>query len=75
LEDDSTLFFHLQRQQLIELIRNGKTDEALAFAQEFLAYKGEENEDLLDELGALLSLNLRLQPAPERAVADEAFLW
>ena len=53
LEEEATLFFHLQQQQLIELIRAGNVEEALAFAQEFLAYKGEENEALLEELGAL----------------------
>jgi hypothetical protein len=52
LEEESKLFFHLQQQQLIELIRAGNVEEALAFAQEYLAYKGEENESLLEELGA-----------------------
>lgn len=55
LDEDSALLFHLQRQHLIELIRQGSTDEALQFAQEFLAYKGEADESLLDELGELLS--------------------
>jgi glucose-induced degradation protein 8 len=54
LEENSTLFFHLQQQQLIELIRGGQIEEALTFAQEFLAYKGESNAALLDELGAQL---------------------
>ena len=55
LEDDARLLFHLQQQQLIELIRAGKTAEALSFAQECLAYKGEEDESLLDELGVCQS--------------------
>jgi hypothetical protein len=53
LEEESKLFFHLQQQQLIELIRAGNFEEALLFAQEYLAYKGEENETLLEELGVL----------------------
>lgn len=46
------MFFHLQKQQLIEMIRAGKIEEGLAFAQEFLAYKGEESQEFLEELGA-----------------------
>jgi hypothetical protein len=61
LEEESKLLFHLQQQQLIELIRTGNVKEALAFAQEYLAYKGEENEALLDELGA---------PVPCQSVCD-----
>ena len=55
LEEEAALCFHLQQQQLIELIRTGKVEDALAFAQEFLAYKGEENEALLEELGVCFS--------------------
>jgi hypothetical protein len=51
LEEQHALFFHLQQQRLIELIRIGKTEEALAFAQEYLAPHGEENEAFLEELG------------------------
>jgi hypothetical protein len=54
LEEQQSLFFHLQQQRLIELIRQGKTEQALAFAQEYLAPHGEENEALLEELGELL---------------------
>ncbi|CAI9760202.1 unnamed protein product [Fraxinus pennsylvanica] len=43
LDTHPQLFFHLQLQRLIELIRNGKVDEALEFAQEELAPRGEEN--------------------------------
>jgi CTLH/CRA C-terminal to LisH motif domain len=52
LDEQPALVFRVQQQQLIELIRAGKIDEALDFAQEYLAYKGEANADLLDELGA-----------------------
>lgn len=45
------LFFHLQQQRLIELIRAGRTEQALVFAQEYLAPHGEENEAFLEELG------------------------
>lgn len=52
LEENHQLSFHLQQQRLIELIRQGKTEEALEFAQEYLAPHGEENEAFLEELGA-----------------------
>lgn len=45
------LSFHLQQQQLIELIRANKIEEALDFAEAFLAPIGEENPELLKELG------------------------
>ena len=53
LESNAKLCFHVQQQQVIELIRSGKVNEALLFAQEYLAYKGEENPDALDDLGAI----------------------
>ena len=43
LDTNPQLFFHLQQQRLIELIRCGKIEEALEFAQEELAPRGEEN--------------------------------
>jgi hypothetical protein len=44
LDMNPQLFFNdLQQQRLIELIRNGKLEEALEFAQEELAPRGEEN--------------------------------
>jgi hypothetical protein len=54
LEQQQELFFHLQQQRLIELIRQGKTLEALEFAQEYLAPQGEENPAFLEELGGWL---------------------
>lgn len=51
LEENHQLSFHLQQQRLIELIRQGKTEDALEFAQEYLAPHGEENEAFLEELG------------------------
>ncbi|XP_011027909.1 PREDICTED: glucose-induced degradation protein 8 homolog [Populus euphratica] len=59
LDTNPQLFFHLQQQRLIELIRNGKVNEALQFAQEELAPRGEEDHSFLEEL--------------ERAVALQAF--
>lgn len=50
LEEDARLFFRLQQQRFIELIREGKTEEALEFAQESLAPRGEENPAFLEEL-------------------------
>ena len=41
------LSFHLQQQQLIELIRGGSIEEALDFAATYLAPIGEENPILL----------------------------
>ena len=43
LDTNPELYFHLQQQKLIELIRAGKINEALEFAQEELAPRGEEN--------------------------------
>lgn len=51
LEERHALAFHLQLQRLIELIRKDRTDEALEFAQDFLAPQGEEDPALLEELG------------------------
>lgn len=73
LEQQHALFFHLQQQRLIELIRQGKTEEALQFAQEYLAPHGEENEAFLEELGeqgADLLLLLSLL-----CCSRETFLW
>lgn len=56
LEEDAEVNFHLQQQRLIELIRGGDTDEALAFAQEFLAPIGEEHPHFLPELERSVAL-------------------
>ena len=63
LEEQHQLSFHLQQQRLIELIRQGKTEEALEHAQEYLAPPGEEDPAFLEELGACnLSACSLLQP-------------
>ncbi|CAI0407370.1 unnamed protein product [Linum tenue] len=56
LDTNPQLFFHLQQQRLIELIRNGKIEEALEFAQEELAPRGEEDQSFLEELERTVSL-------------------
>ncbi|KAA3489105.1 glucose-induced degradation protein 8-like protein [Gossypium australe] len=56
LDTNPRLFFQLQQQRLIELIRNGKVEEALEFAQEELAPRGEENQSFLEELERTISL-------------------
>lgn len=43
LDTNPGLFFHLQQQKLIEYIRQGQIAEAIQFAQEELAPRGEEN--------------------------------
>jgi len=56
LDDNRYLFFHLQQQHLIELIRNKNIDAALKFAQDNLADQGEENSAVLEELERTLAL-------------------
>ncbi|KAL6992621.1 Glucose-induced degradation complex subunit [Sarracenia purpurea var. burkii] len=56
LDTNPQLFFHLQQQRLIELIRHGKVEEALEFAQEELAPRGEENQSFLEELERTVAL-------------------
>ncbi|GLJ35132.1 hypothetical protein SUGI_0707150 [Cryptomeria japonica] len=56
LDTNPQLFFHLQQQRLIELIRSGKLQEALEFAQEELAPRGEENHAFLEELERTVAL-------------------
>ena len=45
LDNDRYLYFHLQQQQLIELIRDKQVEEALEFAQIHLAERGEGEGD------------------------------
>ena len=56
LDADRYLYFHLQQQHLIELIRAGRVEEALRFAQQSLAERGEENTEVLAELERTLAL-------------------
>ncbi|KAH7104286.1 CTLH/CRA C-terminal to lish motif domain-containing protein [Auriculariales sp. MPI-PUGE-AT-0066] len=56
LDTNPTLFFHLQQQRLIEYIRAGAIEDALAFAQAELAPRGEENKEFLTELERTMAL-------------------
>ncbi|GAB4821825.1 hypothetical protein N2152v2_008871 [Parachlorella kessleri] len=69
LEEKADLFFHLQQQRLIELVRAGKVEEALAFAQEFLAPCGEENPAFLEELERTVTL-LVFEDVKDSPLAD-----
>eukprot|EP00002_Diphylleia_rotans_P036016 TRINITY_DN789_c0_g2_i1.p1 TRINITY_DN789_c0_g2~~TRINITY_DN789_c0_g2_i1.p1 ORF type:complete len:227 (-),score=73.36 TRINITY_DN789_c0_g2_i1:296-976(-) len=69
LETNDALYFHLQQQRLIELIRAGKIEEALDFAQEELAPRGEENPQLLLELERTMAL-LAFENAADSPVSD-----
>lgn len=56
LDNDRYLHFHLQQLHLIELIRAGRIEEALQFAQEQLSEAGESDENILSELERTLAL-------------------
>eukprot|EP00197_Chlamydomonas_leiostraca_P015302 CAMPEP_0202859156 /NCGR_PEP_ID=MMETSP1391-20130828/1398_1 /ASSEMBLY_ACC=CAM_ASM_000867 /TAXON_ID=1034604 /ORGANISM="Chlamydomonas leiostraca, Strain SAG 11-49" /LENGTH=218 /DNA_ID=CAMNT_0049538167 /DNA_START=25 /DNA_END=681 /DNA_ORIENTATION=- len=56
LEHQEGLLFHLQQQRLIELIRAGRTQDALEFASEYLAPQGAEQPALLEELERTVAL-------------------
>ncbi|XP_061389376.1 glucose-induced degradation protein 8 homolog [Musca vetustissima] len=56
LDSDRYLYFHLQQLQLIELIRAGKIEEALSFAQSRLSEAGEDIPEVLCELERTLAL-------------------
>ncbi|KAH7928544.1 hypothetical protein BV22DRAFT_202745 [Leucogyrophana mollusca] len=56
LDTNHALYFHLQQQKLIEYIRRGQIAEALTFAQEELAPRGEANPEFLSELERTMAL-------------------
>lgn len=56
LDNDRYLYFHLQQLHLIELIRTGKIEEALQFAQDRLSEAGESDDVILCELERTLAL-------------------
>jgi len=56
LDTNPALYFRLQQQKLIEYIRQGRIGEALEFAQEELAPRGEENPEFLAELEKTMAL-------------------
>ena len=63
LDNDRYLLFHLQQQHLIELIRQQKVEEALQYAAEHLAERGEEDGGVLQELERTLALLAFEDPA------------
>ena len=63
LDNDQYLLFHLQQQHLIELIRQHKVEEALQYAAEHLAERGEEDGGVLQELERTLALLAFEDPA------------
>ncbi|GBF90786.1 hypothetical protein Rsub_03087 [Raphidocelis subcapitata] len=56
LEERAGLLFHLQQQRLIELVRAGRTADALEFAREYLAPAGEEHPEFLEDLERTVAL-------------------
>ncbi|XP_015437481.1 PREDICTED: LOW QUALITY PROTEIN: glucose-induced degradation protein 8 homolog [Dufourea novaeangliae] len=56
LDNDRYLYFHLQQLHLIELIRTGRIEEALQFAQDRLSEAGESDDNILCELERTLAL-------------------
>merc|ERR1712154_676081 len=56
LDGDRYLFFHLQQQQLIELIRESRVEDAIRFSSEQLAERGEEDPSVLEELERTMAL-------------------
>ncbi|XP_014668754.1 PREDICTED: glucose-induced degradation protein 8 homolog [Priapulus caudatus] len=56
LDSDRLLYFHLQQQHLIELIRQKGVEDALQFAQVHLAERGESDAEILAELERTLAL-------------------
>lgn len=69
LDENPQLFFHLQQQKLIELIRAGDVSAALEFAQMELAPRGEENPQFLTELERTMAL-LAFEDKSKCPVAD-----
>ncbi|XP_034116402.1 glucose-induced degradation protein 8-B homolog [Drosophila nasuta] len=66
------LFFHLQQLQLIELIRAGKVEEALAFAQSKLSESGEEIRFELERTLALLAFE-KPQESPFADLLEQSY--
>ncbi|XP_059160654.1 glucose-induced degradation protein 8-B homolog [Physella acuta] len=56
LDNDRYLFFRLQQQQLIELIKKKDLEKALNYAQSRLSERVEENPNVLPELEKTLAL-------------------
>ncbi|XP_030379066.1 glucose-induced degradation protein 8-B homolog [Scaptodrosophila lebanonensis] len=72
LGSERYLFFHLQQLQLIELIRAGKVEEALAFAQTKLSESGEEAMFELERTLALLAFE-KPQESPFADLLEQSY--
>jgi len=69
LDTNPALYFHLQQQKLIEYIRQDRVAEALQFAQQELAPRGEESPEFLSELERTMAL-LAFGSSPPPAIAE-----
>ncbi|ORX42436.1 hypothetical protein DM01DRAFT_1341054 [Hesseltinella vesiculosa] len=69
LDTNPKLYFHLQQQRLIELIRQGDDEGALNFAAEEMAPRGEEHPEFLEELERTMAL-LAFQDSKDSPVKD-----
>lgn len=78
LDTSPALYFHVRQLEMIELLRTGDVEKALAFATEVLAPLGEENPDLLSELEQTMSLFIVLDLSTSDMSALPAYaktLW
>ncbi|KAF9015073.1 lish motif-containing protein [Cyathus striatus] len=73
LDKNQALYFRLQQQKLIEYIRRGQITEALQFAQEELARRGEESPEFLAELERTMAL-LAFESTPNAPAAISELL-
>ncbi|KAH8395186.1 hypothetical protein KR222_006722 [Zaprionus bogoriensis] len=72
LSNELYLFFHMQQLQLIELIRAGKVEEALAFAQSKLSESGDEIRFELERTLALLAFE-KPQESPFSDLLEQSY--
>lgn len=63
LEDNPGLLFRLKKQEFIELVGKGKTEDALEFAEKELAGRVEDDDFLLKELETAMALLLFDDPS------------
>jgi len=56
LDTNHQLYFRLYLQRLIELIKGGKVEEALVFAEEELVPLGEDHPELMEDLEEVMAL-------------------
>ncbi|KDQ63486.1 hypothetical protein JAAARDRAFT_29509 [Jaapia argillacea MUCL 33604] len=70
LDTNPALYFHLQQQKLIECIREGRIGDALQFAQDELAPRGEESPEFLSELERTMALLAFDASSAPPAIAD-----